>query len=88
MATWEELCPEGVWPFPEWEEHAQRAGTMPKRGEAVPRRGGATSTMGGTFPIGEGLCLEEGARPSTEGARPRPGGRARRGNTQVPSPRT
>ena len=53
---------QGVWPLPEWEEHAQQAGTTPKGGGAVPRRGGATSTMGGAFPIGEGLCLE-GACP-------------------------
>lgn len=26
----------GVWPFPEWEEHAQRAGTMPKEEELCP----------------------------------------------------
>lgn len=92
MATWEELCPEGMWPghrgvaFPRVGGACTEGGNNAKRGGAVPRRDGDMSTTGGSFPVREGLC-QEGTWPSTLKACPHPQGGAWRGNTQVPSPR-
>lgn len=80
MATWEELCTGGcgqvteVSPFPEWEEHTEGRDNA-KRGGTVPRRDGDMSTRGGSFPVGEGLYLEE-AWPSILKACPHPQGGA------------
>lgn len=79
MATWEELGPGDVARSqryhlsPEWEPTEGRNNA--KRGGTVPRGDKDMSIRGGSFPVGEGLYLEE-AWPSSLKACPHPQGGA------------
>lgn len=75
MATWEELCPEGMWPGHRGVAFPRVGGACTEGGDNAKRGSCAQKGWGGSFPVREGLC-QEGTWPSTLKACPHPQGGA------------